>query len=164
MKDESQHNKRDHLFPLLRLFMLRNFKTDRRPFLLALLKPHVQRSSLIAYHPLNGQERSAITSVNMVCLRGVLLFLLLCASDILGEGPVFHVPPGIDPEGDQVLLLEQGFEDAIVLARVAAITFDPCDVVRTSIRLSRMAYQTAQNKKMILIWTHGIVLQSIFQR
>jgi hypothetical protein len=100
----------------------------------------------------------------MIWLRGVLLLLLLFASDILGEGPIFHVPPGIDPEGDQVYLLEQGFEDAIVLARVAAITFDPCDVVRTSVRLSRMTHRTAQHKKTILILTHGIVLQSILQR
>jgi hypothetical protein len=112
----------------------RLFKTDRRPFLLTLLKSHVQRPSLIACHPLNGQERTAITSATMIWLRGVLLFLLLCARDILGVivSPEIYYPPGIDPGGQQSSELRQGFVDAIVLARTVAITFDPCDAVRAS--------------------------------
>ncbi|KAK5267421.1 hypothetical protein LTR99_006609 [Exophiala xenobiotica] len=65
----------------------------------------------------------------MIWLRGVLLFLLLCARDILGVvvSPEIYYPPGIDPGGQQSSELRQGFVDAIILARTVAITFDPCD-------------------------------------
>lgn len=67
----------------------------------------------------------------MVWLQVLFLLVVNCTLSN-ADGPQFVFPLSVNPSGPEADALRQAFEDAIVLARTIAVTFDPCDPVSRS--------------------------------
>ncbi|KAI1624893.1 hypothetical protein EDD37DRAFT_649226 [Exophiala viscosa] len=68
----------------------------------------------------------------MSWLPAIVLFLISCTfgDPVDPASPAFVFPQGVDPQGAQANDLRQAFKDAIVIARMAAVTMNPyCDPV-----------------------------------
>ena len=74
-------------------------------------------------------------SSKMCWLPVIFLFLGSCTfgDPVDPASPAFVFPQGVDPQGAQANDLRQAFKDAIVIARMAAMTMNPyCDPVSHS--------------------------------